>query len=297
MISIIIPVYQAEKTIGMVLKALLSQDIKKDYEVICVDDESKDNSCNIIKKYPVKLIKLKKNQGPAVARNQGAKKAKGKLICFLDADCVPEPNWLRKITEGMKSTKVNKIGIIYGSISFHSNFLGDVDNFSHFWAQHPKLPPGIRNGFTSSNICVNKKVFEEAGGFDPTLRLGEDFDLSYRLMLKGYSNFFLPEANIHHFHDRTTLNPIIKRAFKMGKNGGMNRVKYRDYFSRLFPRNPYVLLLLSVPFAFLTTCKIIFKCFKYKKNVFLCAPFIFLAKMSWIFGAFEGIKKYQNTKK
>lgn len=297
MISVIIPVYNAEKTIGMVLEALLLQDIKEDYEIICADDESNDDSCNIIKKYAVKLIKLKKNGGPAIARNEGVKRAKGELICFIDADCVPELNWLRKISERMENVKNDKVGIICGSISFHSNFWGDVDNFAHFWEQHPKMPSGLKKGFTSSNICIRKKVFEEVGGFDPTLRLSEDFDLCYKLILKGYSNIFLPEANVHHFHDRTKLNQVIKRAFKTGKTGGVNRVRYRDHFSKLFPKNPYLLLLLFVPFAFLTTCKIIFKCFKYRKNVLLCSPFIFLTKMSWLLGAFKGIKEYQETKK
>ena len=82
-VSVIIPAYNAEKTIGKTLEALLNQTYK-DYEVIVVDDGSKDRTSEIMKKYMKKSKKIKlikqKNAGPAAARNNGAKHSKGDVL-------------------------------------------------------------------------------------------------------------------------------------------------------------------------------------------------------------------------
>ena len=80
--SIIIPSFNSSKTIGECLNAATKIDYKN-YEVVVVDDASQDNSVEIIKRFPCKLIKLKKNLGAAEARNIGAKVAKGNILLFL----------------------------------------------------------------------------------------------------------------------------------------------------------------------------------------------------------------------
>lgn len=88
LISIIIPVYNAEKYIENTIKNIKKQTYKK-WEIILVNDKSTDKSKEIIEKYlceQIKLIDLNKNSGPAIARNVGLEKAKGKYITFQDAD-------------------------------------------------------------------------------------------------------------------------------------------------------------------------------------------------------------------
>lgn len=99
--SIIIPVYNVEEYIKKCLDSVIDQSFK-DFEVIVVNDGTKDNSMEIVKNYPVTIIN-QENQGLSVARNTGAKKAKGKYILFLDSDDYLEKDTLKEINESLKN--------------------------------------------------------------------------------------------------------------------------------------------------------------------------------------------------
>ena len=95
-VSIIIPVYNVENSISKSLDSVLSQTFK-DYEVICIDDYSTDNSLKVLKEYAqkdnrIKIIEQNQNQGQGVARNLGLDAATGEYIMFLDSDDWFEPN-------------------------------------------------------------------------------------------------------------------------------------------------------------------------------------------------------------
>lgn len=106
LVSIIIPVYNAEKFIEDTIKSVINQTYKN-WQLIIIDDHSTDSSVNIIKEFTknnnkIKLIKLKKNNGVAIARNKGINLAKGKYLCFLDADDLWHPEKLNKQISFMK---------------------------------------------------------------------------------------------------------------------------------------------------------------------------------------------------
>lgn len=97
-ISIIIPIYNAEKYLDACIKTILAQTFK-DYEIICINDGSKDNSLQILNTYKQKYSNIfqiysQDNQGQAAARNTGVNKASGEYIAFLDADDIIEPDYL-----------------------------------------------------------------------------------------------------------------------------------------------------------------------------------------------------------
>ena len=103
-ISVIIPVYNASKTLNRLAKSLATQ-IDKDFEVIFINDGSTDNSGEILEKIcktekNYKVITVK-NGGAAAARNLGMDKAEGEYICFIDADDIVSPNYLKKMRELM----------------------------------------------------------------------------------------------------------------------------------------------------------------------------------------------------
>ena len=89
-ISIIIPVYNASLTLKECLDSIFDSSFK-DFEVILVSDNSTDESVKIAKKYNCTIIELKENKGPALARNTGAKAAKGDLLLFIDSDVEFQP--------------------------------------------------------------------------------------------------------------------------------------------------------------------------------------------------------------
>lgn len=100
--SIIVPVYNVEKYLPRCLDSILKQDFD-DYEIIAVDDESPDNSIDILQKYQKKSEKLtivrQKNKGLGGARNTGIKKAKGEYLIFLDSDDYIASNMLKSLNE------------------------------------------------------------------------------------------------------------------------------------------------------------------------------------------------------
>ena len=125
MISIVTPVYNAAAFIRQTMEMVQAQTYT-DWELILVDDGSKDNSCEVIESYlkenpdeRIRLIKKEKNEGAALSRNRGIKEAKGRYIAFLDADDV----WLsHKLQRQMEFMKKTDAGFVFSAYEF-----GDED--------------------------------------------------------------------------------------------------------------------------------------------------------------------------
>src|SRR5690554_6896624 len=102
-ISIIIPAHNEQQYIAECLTSLTSQDYPKDkYEIIVVDNNSKDLTKEIARTFNVQVID--QESGPVGAvRNAGAKKAQGEYLAFIDADCIAPINWLSKGAEALSS--------------------------------------------------------------------------------------------------------------------------------------------------------------------------------------------------
>lgn len=101
--SIIVPVYNVEKYLRKCLESIKNQTYK-DYEVIIVNDGSTDGSANILKEYDYKIIN-QNNQGLSMARNNGAKFAKGEYLIFIDSDDYIEKNLLKEINKSIKNNE------------------------------------------------------------------------------------------------------------------------------------------------------------------------------------------------
>src|SRR3989338_7502896 len=98
--SIIIPCFNAEKTIVQCIESLLNQKAGLGFEIIAIDDGSNDKTAELLnslqKQGKITAI-FRKNEGPAKARNTGAETEKGELIAFIASDCVAEKNWLEEM--------------------------------------------------------------------------------------------------------------------------------------------------------------------------------------------------------
>lgn len=106
LVSIIIPVYQAEKYIKQTIETIKRQTYSN-WEAIFIDDSSSDNSFKILKNeisQKIRVVRLEQNKGPAFARNIGLKLSKGRYICFLDADDLWEVNKIEKQVDFMEKT-------------------------------------------------------------------------------------------------------------------------------------------------------------------------------------------------
>lgn len=97
--SVVIPVYNKSAYIGETLQSVLNQSFD-DFEIVVIDDESSDNSVEVIEAYHDNRIQLykKKNGGVSAARNYGILKSNGEIICFLDADDIWKPDYLMRLS-------------------------------------------------------------------------------------------------------------------------------------------------------------------------------------------------------
>jgi len=128
-VSVIIPVYNSEKTIRVCLQSVLNNKYDN-FEVIVVDDKSTDNTEKIIDDIHNRQIKYfinKTNSGASFSRNYGIQKSKGNLILLLDSDSYVEENWIERHVKIHKGVSTDIIG--GGVIGIHNTLYGKCDAF------------------------------------------------------------------------------------------------------------------------------------------------------------------------
>jgi glycosyltransferase involved in cell wall biosynthesis len=182
-VSFIIPTFNSEKTLGSCLESIVKQDYP-DIEIIIVDGYSSDSTLRIASRYPTRVIFANGLLGKA--RQIGAVNSTGKILAIFDSDIIlPSTDWLKKAV--VHFLKDSKVGIVWpiNKAPPHAScvtrcYFNMWDNFIRNRVRRDRtiLPGG--------NSLVNRSAFIEAGGFNPGLHYGEDFDLMRRIINKGY---------------------------------------------------------------------------------------------------------------
>jgi glycosyltransferase involved in cell wall biosynthesis len=214
LISIIIPVYNSEKTIDETIEALMKQNYsKKDYEIIVVDDGSTDRTVDVVKKFKtVKLVK-QKHKGPAAARNIGVKHAKGGIILFTDADCIPIKNWIKNMVKPFKNKKI--VGVSGSYRTLNNDKL--VARFTGYEIadRHKSMEKQKNIDFIGTfSAGYRKDIFLKFKGFDESFPIasGEDPELSFKINKAGLNMVFQPKAFVYHKHP-DSLKKYLKQKF------------------------------------------------------------------------------------
>jgi len=183
--TIIVLAYNEGKSIGECLRSLKKQTFKN-FEIIVVNNNSTDKTAEIAKK-EVKTVILEKRQGYLYAFDTGARKARGLFIAAADADSVYPGDWLEKAAEWIR--KKPEIVGVYGSTEFHDaspivSFFSNI-LFSLFLYFTRLLGQTNTPGY---NFIMRKKVYFDAGGYDPQKYSGIqfDFELGNRMAKKGH---------------------------------------------------------------------------------------------------------------
>lgn len=190
MFSVIMPAYNAEGFIDTALKSVLLQKYG-DFELIVVDDGSKDNTKEKILKHKDERIKYirQENSGVSAARNRGILESRGEFVCFLDSDDEWRPDHLETLCFlierygdcGMFLTgydlRLNNGKLIHKS---EQTLRGISDE--HFTSNNG-FDVLIKNGyfFNTNSVCCRKEVFDKVGLFETGVRNGEDDDMWYRI--------------------------------------------------------------------------------------------------------------------
>jgi len=183
--SVIVSVYNKEKHIKSTLKSVINQSYK-DFEIIVVNDGSKDQSLSIINGITDSRIKVisTKNQGASQARNTGILTASNSFIALLDGDDLWESNYLEEISKNINAYSKASVfatavahkynnKTIPAKYNFKQNKTAAVRNFFDSSLDHTIL--------TSSSIVFKKDILKKTGLFDPSIISGQDTDLWIRI--------------------------------------------------------------------------------------------------------------------
>lgn len=198
LISVVIPVYNGEKTIRETVGSVLNQTFS-DFELIVVDDGSKDQTLEILSSIldPRLKVLTYPNAGVAATRNRGFSQSSGELISFLDADDLWTPE---KLEAQLKALQENpQAAVAYSWTNFFDEsgqFLHPGSHCTYKGNVYPKL---LLNDFleSGSNPLIRRQALLEVGGFDETLSNAHDWDMWLRLAAR-YHFVVVPSVQIHY---------------------------------------------------------------------------------------------------
>ena len=212
LVSVVIPAHNAAGTLPKCVKACLNQTYTQ-VEVIVVDDGSEDDTPQAAQSFPIRYIR-QDQAGPAAARNRGAREARGDLVAFTDADCIPEPDWVERLVEGFTRDGIVGVGGTYG-IANPDNLLARIVH-EEIMARHARFGDEV-DFLGSFNVAYRRSAFEAVGGFDEAFSApsAEDNDLAYRLADAGGAFRFMRAARVAHHHP-TRLGSYLRTQMSHG---------------------------------------------------------------------------------
>ena len=229
LVSIIIPIYNGEKYIESAINSILSQTYDN-YEVIIIDDYSKDNSYNIAKSFQNRKIKVYKNnleKGLAPARNCGIKKAKGKYIAFLDVDDVWNKDKLLKQVTFMRNNNIPFSYTSYDFIRNNKHKIIKADNISDYKRLLKKC------NIIPSSVMIDTYVIPKDIMYMPNI-LCEDYQTWLNILKKGYKVYGLKVVLTSYYVVEGSLSSNkIKTAcgrWRIYRSEGLSLIKCIYYF-------------------------------------------------------------------
>ncbi len=277
MVSVVVPAYNAEKTVEACLRSLLDQTVpSSDYEVLLVDDGSTDRTGALAQQFPIRYFH-QENRGPAAARNLGVENARGDIILFTDSDCVAKRDWVESMTRPFEN---GDIGGVKGA--YRTEQKGLVARFAQveFEERYELLNKHTYIDFVDSySAAFRTSDFLKAGGFDTSFPRAnnEDTELSYKLARMGCRMVFVPEAIVYHRHPDS-----IWKYFRLKFSRGYWRmVVYRRYPEKMV-KDSYTpqSLKLQILLAFLVCCSLPLALFSMKAAI----PWFFLTLALFLLG-------------
>lgn len=216
-VSVIVVNYNGKEFLQRCLLSVLANDFKN-YEIIVVDNGSSDGSVSLIKnKFGNKfsnltILELEQNFGPAFARNQGVKIAKGEYLSFLDNDTQVKRDWITMAIKIFQKDK--KIGCIQCKLLLLAeknkyDYAGEYLNQYGFLVQRAKYKETDNGQYDqeveilaakSAGMFIRKDVFNKIGGFDEDYFIFlEETDLGWRCWLAGFQAVFCPKSVVYHY--------------------------------------------------------------------------------------------------
>ena len=207
--SVVIPTHDRPGSLGRCLEALASQTLPKhQFEVIVSDDGSPEPVDPVVAPFAERMtvrVVRQARSGPAAARNEGARRARGRYLAFTDDDCVPIGTWLELLLERMRRHPGHMIGGLIVNLLPEDPFATATQLIqSSVYDYYTSHDVGHRF-FTTANMAVPVNRFWLLDGFSERFKraAGEDYDLCARWQEAGFPTSYAPEVEIGHAHGHT----------------------------------------------------------------------------------------------
>ncbi len=228
LVSVVICSFNGARTIRQSLEALRKAAYPK-FEVIVVDDGSKDATAAIAAEYEVRLIR-QANAGLSNARNAGWQNARGEIVAYLDDDAAPDPHWLHYLAGSFRSSDYAGVG--GPNVAFpDDSFVAQCVDHAPGNPTHVLLTDRTAEHLPGCNMAFRRSCLEAIGGFDGTFRIaGDDVDLCWRLEARGWKLGFHPGAMVWH-HRRGTVRTYWRQQMNYGRAEAMLERKWPEKYN------------------------------------------------------------------
>jgi glycosyltransferase involved in cell wall biosynthesis len=212
-ISVIVPARNAAGTLPALLTALEGQTLPRSrFEVLIVDDRSTDATPELVRRSPVaRLLPRHTTGGSYAARNDGIAAARGRVLAFTDADCVPATDWLERGLEAVQGGHRMVAGHVDVPLSKRPTAAALVD-VVRFLDQESSVAKGFA---ATANLVVDRDVIVRVGLFNHRLRSGGDSEFGERARSAGESLHYAPDVVIVH-EPRSDRRELARKGYRIG---------------------------------------------------------------------------------
>ncbi|MEA5448615.1 glycosyltransferase [Leptolyngbya sp. CCNP1308] len=216
-VSIIIPVFNDNQHLQICLEAIAQQTYPSEhYEIIVVDNNSKEDVSSVTALFENVVLIHEPSPGSYIARNRGIEVARGEIIAFTDADCIPEPAWLANGVKALQSEP--NVGLVAGHIELFvsdSNYPNPFELYETIALAFPQDQFLANDNFgVTANLLTFKHILDAVGLFDETLKSGGDKQWGQRVFAAGYKQLYAEDARVNH-PARDTWDALRKRAVRI----------------------------------------------------------------------------------
>jgi O-antigen biosynthesis protein len=228
-VSVVVCAYNAERTMDRCLASLAVLNYP-DYEVIVVNDGSRDRTLAIAESYDFCRIISQSNHGLSVARNGGAEAATGDIVAYTDSDCVADPDWLTYLVAKMEANNLAACG----GPNFpppENTLVPAVVAVAPGGPTHVLISDEVAEHIAGCNMAFRRDELIRLGGFDPIYRAaGDDVDICWRFQDAGHVIGFSPAAVVWHFR-RNTVAAYCNQQRGYGKAEALVYAKHPFRFN------------------------------------------------------------------
>lgn len=213
-VSVVVCAYNEERNLDECLSSLIACSYP-DLEVIVCDDGSTDATLEIANRFPFKVLALE-SMGLSAARNAGLAASTGEIVAYLDADAACHPEWPFHLALSLEDESVVATGgpnLAFDKVGFVERAIGHAPGT----AAEVLLTPDRAEHVPGCNMAFRRDALEDIGGFDPTFTsAGDDVDVCWKLLDRGYQIGFAPAAQVRH-HRRSSVVGYLRQQRGYGR--------------------------------------------------------------------------------